>query len=72
MGADDWKNETCSVMVPAELVAMLMKVLTETMWDWHEENDCDVDLMVCSAAVMITAKMFNERAMNFPESGMLQ
>jgi predicted metal-dependent hydrolase len=51
----------------------LLDSVMHTMWRWHEDNEFDLDPMVCSAAIMVTAKMFNEHTMSFPEGGgMLQ
>lgn len=67
MGTDDREEEVCCITIPEELVNALIASSLDVMHEWHQENDMDVDLMQCSAAMMVVAKVLNARFMGYPE-----
>jgi len=67
MGTDDREEEVCCITVPEELVATLIMTSLDVMEEWHRENSMEVDLMRCSAAMMVAAKVLNARFMGYPE-----
>jgi hypothetical protein len=55
-------------VVPAELVQHLVTTTLDALQKWNEDNDCIVDLVVCSAAVMAMSKWITFRLMNSDEN----
>lgn len=72
MGADTGET-SCSVKIPADLIAKLVNALVQAMIEWHEENEMDVDPMVCDAAILVSAKILTEEYNGMSgHGGMLQ
>lgn len=72
MGTDIREEGIC-ISVPIEMVNALVESTLATLRDWHEDNDMEADLGMCSAAIMVMAKMITSQFTGYPlDSGTLQ
>jgi hypothetical protein len=73
MGGDDREEAARCVTVPYELVHELVCSTLATLEEWHRENEFDIDLEVCSAAVLVMSKSITAQFLGLdPEGGTLQ
>lgn len=73
MGGDDREEAARCVKVPYELVHALVCTALGAMEEWHRDNDMEIDLEVCSAAIIVMSKSITAQFLGLnPEGGTLQ
>lgn len=48
------------VIVPAELVDAVCEVTLQVIREWHEDNDFDIDPLVCAATMKVVGNIISD------------